>query len=150
MAAGENRATILAGDGGVVRRYLLEGIAVAVCGFSLMLLRGKPQILVSRIGRWWRLASLTLLRASVWSSGRLSWSGGGSVVRRFSSASTATSLGSVVLRGLGVGRVLMNVRRVEALSGAVAAPMAGLSRVRASIYSLEMVLWKMAVVTFRA
>ena len=72
------------------------------------------------------------------------------MVRRFSSASTATSLGSVVLRGLGVGRVLMNVHRVEALSGAVAAPMAGLSRVRASIYSLEMVLWKMAVATFRA
>ena len=56
----------------------------------------------------------------------------------------------MVLRGLGVGRVLMSVRRVEALSGAVAAPMAGLSRVHASIYSLEMVLWKMAVATFRA
>jgi hypothetical protein len=32
----------LADDGDVLRRYLLEGIVVAVCGLSLVLLRGKP------------------------------------------------------------------------------------------------------------
>ena len=32
----------LADDGDVSRRYLLEGIVVAVCGYSLVLLRGKP------------------------------------------------------------------------------------------------------------
>jgi hypothetical protein len=31
----------LAGDGGVKRRFLLEGIVVAVCGYSLVLPRGK-------------------------------------------------------------------------------------------------------------
>jgi hypothetical protein len=32
----------LAGDSGVKRRFLLEGIVVAVRGYSLVLLRGKP------------------------------------------------------------------------------------------------------------
>ena len=42
--AGENRALtlVMADDGDVMRRYLLEGIVVAVGGFSLVLLRGKP------------------------------------------------------------------------------------------------------------
>ncbi|KAK1619918.1 hypothetical protein QYE76_025435 [Lolium multiflorum] len=33
----------LADDGDVSRRYLLEGIVVAVCGLSLVLLRGNPR-----------------------------------------------------------------------------------------------------------
>ena len=43
-ATGENHALTLfmADDGNVTRHYLLEGIVVAVCGFSLMLLQGKP------------------------------------------------------------------------------------------------------------
>ena len=43
-AAGEIRALtmVMADDGDVTRRYLLEGIVVVVCGFSLVLLRGKP------------------------------------------------------------------------------------------------------------
>ena len=43
-AAGENRAPtpVLAGDGDVTRRYLLEGIVVAVCIYSLVVLCGKP------------------------------------------------------------------------------------------------------------
>jgi hypothetical protein len=32
----------LAGDGSVKRRFLLESIVVAVRGYSLVLLRGKP------------------------------------------------------------------------------------------------------------
>jgi hypothetical protein len=34
-----------------VRRSLVEDIAYAVFGYSLVLLRGKPQIWLSRIGR---------------------------------------------------------------------------------------------------
>ena len=44
MTAGENRAMypVMAGDGGVTRRYFLEGIAFAGIVYSLVLLRGKP------------------------------------------------------------------------------------------------------------
>jgi hypothetical protein len=43
-AAGENRATtpVLADDGGVTRRNLLEGIVAAACIYTLVLLQGKP------------------------------------------------------------------------------------------------------------
>ena len=44
-AAGENRApaSVMEDDGDVMRHYLLEGIVVAVCGFSLVLLQGNPR-----------------------------------------------------------------------------------------------------------
>jgi hypothetical protein len=44
-AAGENRAptSVLAGDGGVTRRNLLEGIVAAACFYPLVLLRGNPR-----------------------------------------------------------------------------------------------------------
>src|SRR4051812_22430205 len=53
-AAGENRDLnpVLVGDGSVTRRNLLEGIAVAASIYLLVLLRGKPYIWVSQIGRW--------------------------------------------------------------------------------------------------
>jgi hypothetical protein len=53
-AAGENRAltTVSTGDGGVLGAVtLLKGIAYAVFGYSLVLLRGKPQIWLYRIRR---------------------------------------------------------------------------------------------------
>jgi hypothetical protein len=46
------------------RRYLVEGIVAAAYVSSPGLLRGKPQIWVSRIGRWRRVVPFFLLEAS--------------------------------------------------------------------------------------
>jgi hypothetical protein len=49
-------------------------------------------------------------------------------VRCSSTSSTTLGLGSVVQRGLGVGRLLMDSCRAEALSGVMVASTGGLSR----------------------
>jgi hypothetical protein len=40
--------------------YLVEGIAAVVIAYSLVLLRGKPQIRIFRIGRWQRARNVVI------------------------------------------------------------------------------------------
>ena len=59
------------------------------------------------------------------------------VERCLSTASTGSSLGGMVLRGLGDGRLMMYMHRVVALFDVMVASMAGLARVFASFYLLK-------------
>jgi hypothetical protein len=66
-----------------------------------------------------------------------------------SSTLTKSSIGNVARRGLGEGRVMLDTRRVVALSSTVVASIEGLPRVFASIYILQMT-WRMTEATSRA
>ena len=63
--------------------------------------------------------------------------------RRVSSASMMTGLGGVVKWGLSCRRVMVDVCKTEAQSGAMVALAAGLARIVASIYTLELGWLKM-------
>jgi hypothetical protein len=66
VAAGENRVRIRSWWTMAVptRRNLVEGIGTVTFVYSPRLLWGKPQIWVSRIGRWRRATPLSLVGAS--------------------------------------------------------------------------------------
>jgi hypothetical protein len=93
------------------------------CRLEMVLLWWKPQIWVSRIGRWRRTTPLFLLGASFWSRPwlevALRWSG------MSLSVSTTVRISGLVPRSLDGGHGLRCVRREEAPSGAMVASSAG-------------------------
>ena len=99
----------------------LKALFMQLCSSGL--LRGEPQTRVSRIGRWRRAAPLYLLGSS---SLEQTMDGGCAEVERCAFAAlTSVSLDGMVLRGLGDGLSVMDLRGMVVSSDAVTASMIG-------------------------